>query len=146
MLEDFDLHSIADERARELVRRLLNVLEDVRADLRVAQAENQRLRDAINRLKGEQGTPTIKANKSQQPRQDHSSEQERRTPKAWAKGRKTDRIAIDREQVVQVDPDCLPPDAQCKGYEDVVGQDLVFHTDNVFSPFALSTLHILTFN
>src|SRR5882672_3905081 len=131
MLEDFDLHSIADERARELVRRLLNVLEDVRADLRVAQAENQRLRDEINRLKGEQGTPTIKANKSQQPRQDHSSEQERRTPKAWAKGRKTDRIAIDREQVVQVDPDCLPPDAQFKGYEDVVVQDLVFRTDNV---------------
>jgi hypothetical protein len=56
-----------------------------------------------------------------------------------------DRISIDRDQVVQVDPDCLPPDAQCKGYEDVVGQDLVFHTDNVFSPFALSTLHILTF-
>ena len=131
MLEDLDLNSIADERARELVRRLLNVLEDVMADLRVAQAENQRLRDEINRLKGEQGTPTIKANKSQQPRQDHSSEQERRMPKAWAKGRKTDRIAIDREQVVQVDPDCLPPDAQFKGYEDVVVQDVVFRTDNV---------------
>ena len=42
-----------------------------------------------------------------------------------------DRIAIDREQVVQVDPDCLPPDAQFKGYEDVVVQDVVFRTDNV---------------
>ena len=28
MLEDLDLHSIADEQARELVRRLLNLLED----------------------------------------------------------------------------------------------------------------------
>ena len=67
MLEDLDLHSIVDEQARELVRRLLNVLEDVMADLRAAQAENQRLRDEINRLKGEQGRPTIKSNTPQPP-------------------------------------------------------------------------------
>ena len=131
MLEDLDLHSIADERARELVRRLLNVLEDVMADLRAAQAENQRLRDEINRLKGEQGTPTIKPNTPPPPRQDHSSEQERRKPKAWSKGSKTARIPIDREQVVPVDPARLPPDAEFKGYEDVVVQDVIFRTDNV---------------
>lgn len=131
MLEDLDLNSIADDRARELVRQLLNLLEDVMADLRVAQAENQRLRDEINRLKGEQGRPTIKSNQPQPPSTDHSSEQERRKPKGWSKGRKMDHISIDREQVVQVDPDCLPPDAQCKGYEEVVVQDVVFRTDNV---------------
>ena len=80
MLEDLDLHSIADDRARALVTRLLNLLEDVRADLRAAQVENQRLRDEINRLKGEQGTPQIRSNTPQRPSQDHSSEQERRTP------------------------------------------------------------------
>src|SRR6266581_6179515 len=131
MLEDLDLNSIADDRARELVRQLLNLLEDVMADLRVAQAENQRLRDEINRLKGEQGRPTIKSNQPQPPSTDHSSEQERRKPKGWSKGRKMDRISIDREQVMPVDPDCLPPDAQFKGYEAVVVQDVVFHTDNV---------------
>ena len=131
MLEDLDLNSIADDRAGELVRRLLNLLEDVMADLRAAQAENQRLRDEINRLKGEQGTPTIKANRPQQPSQNHSSEQERRKPKAWSKGRKTDRIPINREQVVEVDPARLPPDAEFKGYEDVVVQDIIFRTDNV---------------
>jgi hypothetical protein len=131
MLEDLDLHSIADDRARELVRRLLNVLEDVMADLRAAQAENQRLRDEINRLKGEQGTPKVQSNTPQPPSTDHSSEQERHKPKAWSKGRKTDRIPIDREQVVQVDPACLPPDAAFKGYEDVVVQDVIFRTDNV---------------
>jgi hypothetical protein len=131
MLADLDLNSIADDRARELVRQLLNLLEDVMADLRVAQAENQRLRDEINRLKGEQGRPPIKSNQPQPPSTDHSSEQERRKPKGWSKGRKIDRISIDREQVVQVDPDCLPPDAQFKGYEEVVVQDVVFRTDNV---------------
>ena len=131
MLEDLDLHSIADEQARELVRQLLNLLEDVRADLRAAQAENQHLRDEINRLKGEQGMPTIKANTPHPPPKDHSSERERRTPKTWSKGHKTACIAVDREQVVSVDPARLPPDAEFKGYEDVVVQDVVFHTDNV---------------
>jgi len=130
MLDDHDLNSIADERTRELVRRVLNLLEEVMADLRAAQAENQRLRDEINRLKGEQGTPTIKANRPP-PRQDHSSEQERRKPTGWSKGSKTTRISIDREQVVAVDPACLPPDAEFKGYEDVVVQDVIFRTDNV---------------
>ena len=131
MLEDLDLHSIADDRARELVRQLLNLLEDVTADLRAAHAEIQRLHDELNRLKGEQGQPTIKANTPPPPLKDHSSEQERRTPKAWAKSRKTDRIPIDREQVVQVAPDRLPPDAVFKGYEDVVVQDVIFRTDNI---------------
>ena len=131
MLENLDLHSIVDEQARELVRRLLNVLEDVMADLRAAQAENQRLRDEINRLKGEQGRPKVQSNTPQPPRTDHSSEQERHRSKPWSKRRKTDRIPIDREQVVEVDPDRLPPDAVFKGYEDVVVQDVIFRTDNV---------------
>src|SRR5215813_15515633 len=128
MLEDLDLSSITEERARELVQRLLNVLEEVMADLRAAQAETQRLCDEINRLKGEQGTPAIKPNTPPPPPKNHSSEQERRKPKSWAKDRKTDRIAIDREQVVQVDPTYLPPDAVFKGYEDVVVQDVSFRT------------------
>ena len=131
MLEDLDLSSIADERARELVQRLLNVLEGVMADLRAAQAENQRLRDEINRLKGEQGAPAIKPNTPQAPPKHHSSEKERRQPKIWSQDRKTDRIAIDREQVAQVDPTHLPLDAVCKGYEDVVVQDVIFRTDNI---------------
>src|SRR5262245_30494025 len=114
MLEDLDLSSIADERARKLVQQLLNVLEDVMADLRAAQAENQRLRDELNRLKGEQGAPAIKANTPQPPPKDHSSEQERRKPKTWSKDRKTDRIALDREQAVQVAPTHSPPDAGVK--------------------------------
>jgi hypothetical protein len=128
MLEDLDLDCIVDEQARALVRQLLNLLEDVSADLRAAQAEIQHLRNEIHRLKGEQGQPTIKPNT---PPPDLSSEQERRTPKAWSKGRKRDRIPIDRAHVVTVDPAGLPPDAVFKGYEDVVVQDVVFRTDNV---------------
>ena len=131
MLEDLDLNSITDERVRELVQRLLNRLEDVMAELQAAQADIQRLRDEIARLKGEQGQPTIKPSMPQSPPKDHSSEQERHTPKGWAKGCKTDRIPIDRENVLEVDPSRLPPDAEFKGYTDVVVQDVIFHTDNI---------------
>jgi len=131
MREDLDLHSIVDAQARELVRRLLHVLEDVMADLRVAQAENQRLRDESNRLKGEQGRPTIQSNTPQPPPVDHSSDQERRQPKTWSQRRKTDRLSMDRAQVVEVDRAGLLPDAMFTGYEDVVVQDVIFRTDNV---------------
>src|SRR5438445_10635774 len=115
MFEDLDLCSIADERARQLVQQLLNVLEDVMADIRAAQAENQRLRDELNPLKGEQGAPASNANTPQPPPKDHSSEQERRQPKTWSKDRKTDRIGLDREQVVQAEPTYSPPAAAFKG-------------------------------
>src|ERR687896_561044 len=95
MLEDLDLESIADGQARELVRGLLNLLEEVMADLRAAEAEIQRLRDENNRLKGEQGQPKIKPNKPPEST-DHSSEKKRRKPKEWSKGSKTDNIVIFR--------------------------------------------------
>ena len=131
MLEDLDLHSIADAQARALVSRLCNLLEDVRADLRAAQAEIQRLRNEITRLKGEQGQPTSTPHTSPPPRKDLAAEQERRTPNVWSNGRKTDRLPIDRAQVVAVEPARLPPDAVFKGSEDVVVQEVLFRTDNV---------------
>src|SRR6266498_4933710 len=63
---------------------------------------------------------------------DYSSEQERRTaPKAWQKRGKQDRLRIDRTERVVIDPATLPADAVFKGYERVVVQDLVLHTDTV---------------
>jgi len=134
LFEHLDLSQIQDERARACIVRLLNLVEEVTAALRASQEENQRLRDAINRLKGEQGQPKIKGNASKLQRlssTNYSSEAERRDPKGWSKGAKTARISIDREQVLEVERVTLPPDAQFKGYEDVIVQDVIFQTDNV---------------
>jgi hypothetical protein len=131
MLDDLDLSSLADDGTRELVVRLLNLLETLTADLRVAQTEIQRLRDEIHRLKGEQGTPPRKPNTPPPPPADHSSEVERRRPVTWSKRGKRDCILIDRVQDLGVDPAILPPDAQFKGYEEVVVQDVVIRTDNI---------------
>jgi len=128
---NIDLDGIREPHARELVVQLLNLLEEVMSALRESQAENQRLRDEINRLKGEQGKPKIKANTAVPERRNYSSEAERRRKREWSKSSKTDEIHIDREEVVPVDPDTLPADAEFKGYEEAVVQDVVFTSDNV---------------
>jgi hypothetical protein len=131
MFETIDLSNIQDENARQLIVQLLNLIEAVSADLRDAQTEIQRLRDEINRLKGEQGKPKIRANTPKPPRVDYSSEKERRKPKPRQKQAKKAKLEIHRQQTLEVDKASLPPDAEFKGYEDVVVQDVVFRADNV---------------
>src|SRR5712691_3037398 len=76
-----DLDQIADAGARHAICGLLNVVEELMMENRTLRAEVQRLHDEHNRLKGEQGQPTIKANtKPTVPAGDHSSERERRRP------------------------------------------------------------------
>jgi len=129
MLEHIDLSAILEEKTRELVKRLLNFIEQLSRRLRETRAENQRLRDENNRLKGEQGKPNIKANVKAP--MDHSSEKERRTPRKRQGKKKQARIVIDREEVMKVDQSVLPGDAIFKGYEENVVQDILLKTDNV---------------
>ena len=131
MFENLDLSQIQDENARELIGRLLNLVEKLSADLRDAQAEIQRLRDEVNRLKGEQGKPKIKGNTPKAGGEDHSSEKERRIPRQRHKSSKNADIRIDREQTLEVNPMLLPEDAEFKGCDDVVVQDIKLETDNV---------------
>jgi hypothetical protein len=128
MLNGFNPQMIQDlEGARQAIVALLNLVETMQQDNQELRGEVQRLRDEINRLKGEQGKPEIKADKPK----DHSSEKERRKPKGWRKGSKLDRIIINREQKLYVDKSELPDDAQFKGYEETVVQDIRLTTDNV---------------
>ena len=133
-LAQIDLDGIQDlAGARRAIGLLFNLVEDQQAMVRELQAENQRLRDENNRLKGEQGKPDIQPNKPPEPpaASDHSSEAERRKPQAWRKGPKLDRITINREATLKLDPAGLPADAEFKGHEDVVVQDVRFETDNI---------------
>jgi hypothetical protein len=131
MFENIDLGAIVEEKTRELVKGLLNFIEQLSSSLREARAENQRLRDEVNRLKGEQGKPDIKANGEAGVTKDHSSEKERKKPRKRQEKKKTASIVIDREQVLKVDQAILPWDAIFKGYEENVVQDILMKTDNV---------------
>ena len=88
------------------------------------------MRDEVNRLKGEQGKPNVKGNISKPPATNYSSEKERHTARPRHKSKKKTEIKIDLEQVVEVDPSRLPPDAEFKGYEDVVVQDILLRSNN----------------
>jgi hypothetical protein len=130
LLDNIDLTAIQDENFRQLVLRLLNLIESLSADLRDAQAENQRLRDENNRLKGEQGRPKVKANTPPRAAVDHSSELERRRPRPRVPRRKQATLRIDREQELVVERAQLPADAEFKGHEDVIVQDLILRSEN----------------
>jgi hypothetical protein len=87
----------------------------------------------LNRRKGGGGKPghcndTAAAGAKSKPQ---SSEKERAETKQRIRRSKLDRIHIDREEVLKLDRSLLPPDAQFKGYEDVVVQELLMRTDNV---------------
>jgi len=127
-LAEIDLKQIEDEKMRQLVGSLLNIIEDMSVDIRRLQEENQRLRDENNHLKGEQGKADIKPRKAASK---HGSEKERRQRRKHQKKKKRGTIKIDREEMLKVDEAILPPDAEFKGYEEVVVQEIALHTDNI---------------
>jgi hypothetical protein len=131
MLDETQLNRIQDPDIKRVVQHLANLLEQALADIDTLRAENQRLKDEINRLKGEQGKPTIRPNKTASAQSDHSSEQARKRPQTWKKGTKIDKIVINRTETVPYDKATLPADAQFKGYERNVVQNLILKTDNV---------------
>lgn len=131
MLAGFDPNQIKDlDSARQAIGLLLNLVEELKSENDALRAEVQALRDEVNRLRGEQGQPKVKGSKKQ-PKQEHSSEKERRRPQKWGKGSKVDKIKIDREETLSLEQSQLPADAEFKGYETVVVQDIQVKTDNV---------------
>lgn len=130
ILQTIELKGIADESMRRTVEILLNLIEQLQAEVKELRAENQQLKDENNRLKGEQGKPDIKANKKGLTN-NHSSEKERKIPKKHGKGSKNETIKIDREEIVKYPQDKLPADAEFKGYQEVIIQDIILETDNV---------------
>ncbi|MBO1055521.1 MAG: transposase [Dolichospermum sp. JUN01] len=130
ILQTIEPKGIADESMRRTVEILLNLIEQLQAEVKELRAENQQLKDENNRLKGEQGKPDIKANKKEFIN-NQSSEKERKIPKKHSKGSKNETIKIDREEILEYPQDKLPPDAEFKGYQEVIIQDIILSTDNV---------------
>ncbi len=131
LLQTIEPKQIADESMRQTVGVLLNLIEQLQLKVKGLESENQRLKDENNRLKGELGQPDIKAKNKKGNDFNHSSEKERKTPKNHSKRSKNQTIKIDREQILEYPQDKLPVDAQFKGYEEVIVQDIILATDNI---------------
>lgn len=126
-----NVEHVKDEKIRETLFALLNLIETLAAENSELRQENQRLRDAINRLKGEQGKPKIPPDAPSKP-PDISSEKERRIAgkERPRRGSKKAKISIHRTEVCKVASELLPPDAEFKGYARVVVQDLKIEPEN----------------
>ena len=145
---DFDFESLdLSAEARQGLILLLNLLEKLKSENGALQAQVQPLRDEINRLKGEQAKPNIKPNQKQKPEQESQTEPATNSPKNQYSSKsqrqqipdrksgspswRRDQIKIDREVILDIDPDILPQDAQFKGHQEVIVQDIKVQTDNV---------------
>jgi len=104
---------------------LRNALGTSRGEVARLREEQQRLRDALARAKGEQGKPRVLPRRGG----DHSSEGERgREPRAWSK---EGELPIDRTVGCHLGPGELPADARLERYLERVVQDLVLRRDTV---------------
>ena len=129
MLNDLDINNIRDlDDALDVIRKLLNLIETLRQENLELKKQNQQLQDEIHRLKGEQGKPKIKPSKKN-PKQ-YSSEKERKKSKKRKKRSKKDHIKTHETQTCYVDKSILHKDAQFKGYDRVVVQDIKFGACN----------------
>lgn len=129
MLAGLNPEAINDlEKARQAIGLLLNLVEELKQENQGLREELQQQRDEINRLKGEQGRPEIKGNK-ETPK--HSSEKERQQAKKWQKSSKQANLQIERDEICKIERSLLPADAEFKGHEAVIVQDIIIQNNTV---------------
>jgi hypothetical protein len=129
-----DGDALAEPRIREVVGKVLNLVEAVIVENRRMEEEIQHLQEIIRELRGE---PPSFAGPSRSAARNVSSEKERRQRTSPSHGSpRADRrsfrdIRVDEEIVCPVDPASLPPDARFAGYEDVVVQNIRIRSHNI---------------
>jgi len=122
---DISPDKIDDERSAKAFRILFAIIEIQNEEIEALKAENQKLRDEINLLKGEQTKPKIRGSKENG---DISSENERRqrnSLKDRESNSRKDKIEIHHTETCRVDRSTLPEDAVSKGYRPVVIRDII---------------------
>lgn len=130
ILSKIDINNF-DYKNEELVKstfiQLFNIIEKVVAENEQLKQTVQELKNEINTLKGEKGKPDIKPNTQKK----NNVTKLEKPKKKRKKRRKNETIKIDREEIVKIEQNILPPDAEFKGYQTKTIQNLIIKTDNV---------------
>ena len=115
------------EAVKAIVRHLSNLVEALYHENLTLKEENQKLKDQINRLKGEKGKPDIKP---KSPPKKDESDKKPKPKKQWEKQSKLDKVKIDDTKTIKYEG-ALPDDVHYKGYRSVVVQDIIIKTNNI---------------
>lgn len=138
-----DVDNIADKKAVSIIKVLVNLVEILVEENALLREDNQKLRNEVNRLKGEQGKPDIRGQSKgggNGNNTNHSSEKERqKRGKGKNTGKTNKNVRIDRRVTIDLDKTQLPDDAEFKGFETRIVQDLKVITDNI--EFKLETYY-----
>ena len=139
-----DIDSIADQKTASIQKILFNLVEVLVEQNEALTKSNQKLKDEINRLKGEQGKPNIRKQKNGTDKgADHSSEKDRNKRRKGKdrkpKTNKKKTVCIDKRVTCELDKSALPDDAIFKGFEKRIIQDLEIKTNNI--EFSLPTYY-----
>lgn len=139
------IESISDEELKKTFTYLLNFIEELHTSNKKLQRENQKLRDEINRLKGEQGKPNINANSKPKYKDISTNGQEKKQQKHRKQAKKKN-IPVDKTEYIKINKSQLPSDAKFKYWDDVITQDIIFERRNTlykvavyYSPFEKKT-------
>lgn len=126
------IDSISDNNLKILIIELLNLTDSQNQTIAELKEENQKLKDEINQLKGEQGKPKFnKVKKSTD--SSFSSEDMRKKGKPWNKDGKKDRMVIDKKQKCVLSKEGLqklPADTRFLRYETRIQQNLKLVREN----------------
>ena len=128
------IDTIVQPEIRSAMIALLNLIESLAHENEQQRQTIQTLKDENNRLKGEQGQPSIRPQTptdttSHSSEEDRKKRQKKRKPKKRLK--KKEVIKADRQVRLELDPSTLPADAQYKGRQSTIIQDLKIVTDNI---------------
>lgn len=132
-----DLEENSNDRVASALNKLINVIEILTAQNSESQEEIQKLKNENNRLKGEQGKPDIRKQTGGDDKNNtnHSSEEDRKKRELKKsrkpKTKKKATVVVNRRVTCEIDKSSLPSDAQFKGYETRIFQDLNIQLDNV---------------
>ena len=122
---DINPDEIEDERYAKAFRILFAIIEILSEELNALKAENQKLRDEINLLKGEQTKPKIRGSKKNDDISSENERNERNPLKTRESNTRKDKIEIHHTETCSVDKSILPSDAIFKGYCYVTIRDII---------------------
>lgn len=120
-------------RIKGLVSRLLNLIELVYSENEDLRKENRRLKDEINKMKGEKGLPPPrKPDLPSESRKGNTNFKSKIKPKKKKRRKKKSKkdIPVHEEKIISYRGE-LPPDARQKGYRDRVVQGLKIEAHNI---------------